>query len=274
MNGSTHTSTAREIARAVFPPTMAQYVEDVAKAACLPDDMGDVIFGRFGSKPLGHDAAAVDHFCVPTGSGHFRGYSWHGDTSLCHAIRRFDPRVGNVDVRPQGWFPVVGQALALQHPLSALIKQLGGKATLDADNMTFPTAAVMAEWVWKVVATLNFTPPPPKVVGCILHWIGDSVVPHHAHGWNLAGHQKLEARVERMWSSDEESIVAMALLHAAQEDGAGVPCPLNPRTLVEHVAQETFDLGMAASNPELVLLRAAMYSRIFLRRVVLPLVVG
>jgi hypothetical protein len=265
MKSATHREVTRLVAHRVLGPKFARYADDIAVAATIPDDVQDIVVGRFGTKVAGHVTGALTHFCVPTDDqGHMRGYNWHMDRSLCHALRRFDPRVGDVRCKVEPWVPVVGRALAMQHPLTRLIADLGGHATLDADNVTFPTAATMADWVWRTVTVLGLTPPSAKVVGCVCHWIQDCCVPHHARGWLLNGHSKAEQRMADEFDGLRDEIVS----NQTEQPGR---CIVVPRGIVERVAASTVATGRNAAEPAVALGRAAYWTAMFLRGTVLPL---
>ncbi len=272
MNRATHRDLTGEVADAVLPDCFDdEYIDELSDAASLPDETDDIVAGRFGKKAAGHPVVGLDHFCIPTDSlGHMRGYNWHLDASLCHAIRRFDPRVGDVRCDPAKWIPVVGLALALEHPLARLIRSLTGRATLDSDNVTFPTGAVMAEWVWKVVdlgLADKHLPPPPKVVGCVCHFIQDACIPQHARGWLLKGHASIESAVERRWSSDDK--LRERLIGLCHDVGN---VPMQPRSIVELAATSSFNAGREGGEPDAILRRGVEFTANFLRATVAPLV--
>jgi hypothetical protein len=275
MQGETHRSLSLELAKVAFySPAFPAFanrrtlIEEIGEYASLPDEVQDIAAGRFGTKIAGHNLSAMTHFCVPTDqSGHFRGYCWHSDRSLCHSLRKFDPRVGDVRVQTDPWMPIVGRAIAEKHPLRVLIADLQGKATLDVDNFTFPTAAIMAEWVWKIVTSLNGY-PSAKAVACICHWIQDACVPHHAHGWLTNGHTGTERRIRDEWkriAPDADQFLGEFIAPGYS------PTPRNPRTIVEHAATATCLKGKKADHPRGILRSAAYWTFVFLRGTVRPM---
>lgn len=267
MNCSTHISVARAVLLAGLPPLLHPFAEEAAKNADLPDRVSDITVGRFGTKIAGNALCSLSHFTVPTTGGHFRGYCWRSDRSLWHCIRRFDPRVGDVGCRTDPWVPVVGADAAKMHPLAVLIRDLGGKATLDADEFTFPTGAVMAEWVWKSVPwTFTHGSPSPSIVGSICHWIQDGAIPHHSRGWLAKGHASFENRVAEEWEkADHGALIFEAGKFIDPEHG-----PATPRAIVEKCAQMSGGL-LDRKNPEhQCLVLGVAWTRAFLRRCVLP----
>lgn len=268
MIGSTHRDLTLACCRSVFPPLFNVYGEMISRAAMLPDNMEDIHVGRFGTKIAGHQLTALTHFCVPTRGGKFRGYGWRSDRSLWHCIRKFDPRVGDVSCRPGSWVEVVGPTEAPKHPLALLISALHGKATLDLDNFTFPTAAVMAEWVWsKELQPHPFGPPPGHLkVASVCHWIQDACVPHHSRAWLDKGHASFERRVDNVW----KGVDVDGLFHAADKIVSTDGGPYLPRTMVEAAASLSVGL-LDHPNPEYqCLVLAVAWTRLFLRRCVLP----
>lgn len=269
MQGSTHVALTAACCRSVFPPLFGVYGEMIAKYATLPDDVEDIAVGRFGTKIAKHRLSALTHFCVPTTGGKFRGYGWRSDGSLWHCIRRFDPRVGDVSCRPGPWVEVVGATEAPMHPLARLIGALHGKATLDVDNFTFSTAAVMAEWVWAPQFRPDpFAPTPsPKRVGAVCHWIQDACVPHHARGWLRKGHAGFERRLNSVFGQLDVNGLFRSADAVVSTDGG----PYLPRTMVEAAATLSgglLEYPTSAEYNSLVL--AVAWTRLFLRRCVLP----
>lgn len=265
MNGSTHVSVTRAIFTAGLPPLMRPFAEEVAKNADLPDRMSDITVGRFGTKIAGRNIGSLTHFIVPTSGGHFRGYCWRSDRSLWHCIRRFDPRVGDVGCRTDPWVPVVGADAAKMHPLAVLIRDLGGKASLDADEFTFPTGAIMAEWVWsEELRPAPFNPTPsPKRVGAVCHWIQDASCLWHSRGWLGNGHSKGERSIHAEWvRSDHRDLLLAA---TSLLDPASVPTM--PRAIVEAAA--TMSSPMTGATPRETIIMAMAWTMAFLRNCVL-----
>lgn len=268
MQGETHRAVTLACCRSVFPPLFNVYGEMIAGAAMLPDNMEDIHVGRFGTKIAGHRLCALTHFCVPTTGRKFRGYCWSSDGSLWHCIRKFDPRVGDVSCRPGAWVEVVGAVEAPKHPLARLISDLHGKATLDLDNFTFSTAAVMAEWVWaSMLKPEPFAPAPSHLrVASVCHWIQDACVPHHSRGWLTKGHASFEKRVNDVWKGADVD----GLFHAADKIVSTDGGPYLPRTMVEAAATLSGGL-LEHPRPEYQsLVLAVAWTRLFLRRCVLP----
>jgi len=269
MIGATHRELTHLVARHVFPDRQ-KYADAVADAASLPDEVKDIQIGTFGSTIWGRPLQSLTHFCTPYGDeGKFRGYNWHRDDSLWCGIRRWDPRVGDVRCITEPWVPIVGRQIAADHPIAHLVWSIRGRATLDADNLTFPTAAVMAEWAWRA-ATIRLADgaPSPKVVGCVLHWLQDVCVPHHARAWLLKGHAKIEARMARDLGKVLRALLAKTALRIL---GLVNNPPTEPRRAVERCARESFDAGDDGNTTGEILHRAAVWSTKFLIGTVKPL---
>lgn len=270
MLATTHRDLTRLITGRVFPDR-PKYADAIADAASLPDEVRDIQIGRFGDTIWGRPLQSLTHFCVPYGDeGKLRGYNWHRDDSLWCGIRRWDPRIGDVRCVTEPWVPILGRQIAADHPLAYLVRSIRGRATLDADNLTFPTAAVMAEWAWRA-ATIGLADgaPSPKVVGCVLHWLQDVCVPHHARAWLLKGHTKTEARAAKAMRdiADRERFYE----RIATEAGQGSAWPAEPRRLVEFYAKQTWRSGLAGGDPDWILFNGGVATLAFLRRSVLPL---
>lgn len=175
------------MARALgLDPAPAQY-------AAAPDAVADVCLGRLGTHVLGHSAAGLMHFTSPTASGHMRGYSWRMDASIPTPLRTLDLPLGDVTHRPDRWLDLgVSSAASAAHPLAALLRDLTGKAPLDADALTFPSSAVLAAWLERL-------PHGPVRTGCLCHLAQDLCIPHHVRGYLLRGHQEYEAAAHVEW---------------------------------------------------------------------------
>jgi len=158
---------------------------EASQYATLPDDVADVVCGVLGPSVLGHSAAGLCHFCAPTADGKFRGYSWRMDGSVLSWLRKLDVPLGDVACDPRRWADLLGRDAVTRHPLRQLLDSLRGKAPVEVDSLTFPTAAAMAAWLWSLART-------PAVVGSVCHLVQDVCVPHHASGWLLAGHAEYE----------------------------------------------------------------------------------
>lgn len=269
MQGTTHQKLTWDVFNSTLPPMFHEWAAKVASEADLPDRIEDITVGRFGTKIAGHVLSALDHFVVQTAKGLFRGYCWHSDRSLWHCIRRFDPRVGDVACVTEPWVPVVGRLQASRHPLVLLIEALSGKATLDVDNFTFPTSAVMASWVWSQVgrtAPLDISDlPNPKAVGSVLHFIQDACVPHHARGWMAHGHASFEERLARQYEAED----LLALLKEAGQFIDPDHGPSTARGIVESCSLMSGG-GLELAHPEhACLVRAVGWTQAFLRRCVM-----
>ena len=236
MIGATHIALTRAVMLDLLPPMLHAYGCECAESSALPDDMEDIKFGAFGTKVAGHRTGALDHFVVRTTGELFRGYNWHLDGSLWHCIRDFDPRLGECRCLTGQWDQVMDDDDAKRHPLILLLDALHGHASTDADDVTFPTAAIMAEWIWGSVlardgvAGLPPSLPNPRAVGCVCHMIQDACVPHHARGWLAKGHASFEDRVDAVLNTSDPVV-----LSAEADCLLGTP-PHMPRSIVEDAA--------------------------------------
>lgn len=269
MQPTTHIQLTADVFKRGLPPMFHPWATEVARNADLPDRIQDITVGRFGTKIAGHVLSALTHFVVHTGGGHFRGYCWRSDRSLWHCIRRFDPRVGDVACIVEPWVPVVGRLQAGRHPLVLLIESLSGRATLDADEFTFQTAAVMASWVWSQVSRtspLDLSDlPNPKAVGAVCHFIQDACVPHHARGWLSNGHSSFERRLAKQYEA-EDPVLLLSEAGKLIDPNHG---PSTARGIVESCSLMSGG-GLDIAKPEhACLVRAAGWTQAFLRRCVM-----
>ena len=263
MQGVTHREVTKAVLLSMLPPMLHQYAEEAAGYASLPDELDDVMVGRFGSKIVGLALCSLTHFQVETTAQHFRGYSWRMDKSLS-CWRKWDPRIGDVRCDPRQWANIVGPADAMRHPLSTLISDLRGKATLDADNFTFPCAGSMVEWMWKPWSSVTFSGEPSAiVVGCVIHLIQD-MLRHHAKGWLGNGHARFEQQMQDVWSGSNQSELLRTAARLINPDEG----PLTPRGIVEAAARIA---GKTPNDkPEDALVLGIAWTRAFVTRCLLP----
>jgi hypothetical protein len=269
VQGTTHQMLSLDVFKSSLPPMFWPWAAKVAENADLPDRLRDVAIGRFGTELAGHVLSATGHFAIHTSNGHFRGYCWRSDRSLWHCIRRFDPRIGDVSCITEPWVPILGRPQASRHPLALLLESLAGKADLDADSFTFPTAAVMASWVWSQVSRtspLDLSDlPNPKAVGSVLHFIQDLCVPHHARGWMSHGHASFESRLAKQYEAED----LLALLAEAGQFIDPDHGSSTARGIVESCSLMSGG-GLDLAKPEhACLVRAAGWTQAFLRRCVM-----
>ena len=148
------------------------------------------------------------------------------------------------------WTVVVSPAHLGQHPLYRLLGVIRGKATIAADQMTYPTAAVMAEW-------LSGCTKNASQLGCILHFIQDAAVVHHASGWMLNGHASYEGALQEAWHTTGDANKNRWLNAAARGRQT-----MLPRRAVEELAR--LQRQGLVSEP-LVFARAIKYSAAVVR---------
>lgn len=202
MRGSTHNDITLTVLQAL------EWKGDVklaAKNAMWPDSVRSIEVEGHGCNLLGNGFAAFSHFLRPLGDGKFGGYCWKTDRS----IPRLDITNRRVISHPEAWgFPVLDQFFQ-DEPLTKLLRDLttpGHQGSIEADQLTFPTAAAEADWCWKMFVVWNKDSGSTQrqealdiLTGWIMHFIADSCVPHHADALLLDGHTAFEGDVDECW---------------------------------------------------------------------------
>lgn len=230
MNQGTHISmTARAASfstdakwRAMIDPKV------LATAAAAPDQVLAIKVEGVGHHLLGRNLASLTHFChALPGDGGLRGegYRWRHDKSVLGI------NLPNRDVEPtpDGWsklFPCLLDEDLIDEPLHELVEDLRGKATLAADEITYPTAATMLDWAYRrflwttkrdVPREMSYeirTARLSALVGMMCHWVQDLHVPYHGNCALLGGHSEFEGAQGERWqvlASDLKRMEALAV---------------------------------------------------------------
>jgi len=150
---------------------------------------------------------------------------------------------------------------------------LEGRATLDADNFTFPTAASMVDWIWHPWQSSSFVvpPPPPSVIGAVCHFLQDVVVPHHARGYLKKRHSCFEAAMHAVWIGFG-NVERLGFLRAHMFPQRAKPAPpitMPPRTMIEMAAEDASEV-FASDSPFAALGRGIYWTSAFMRCCVMP----
>lgn len=188
MNGADHVALTAAVLDVLEYPGDHKLV---AKNAYYPDLVLSIAVEGQGSHIFGRNLASLVHFTIPYAKI-FRGYCWKRDDSLPH----MDLGGRKVIPHPEAWgSPIIGE-LVYEEPFNQLVDDLkASHSCIEADDITYSTAAVMAGWVQFAYAA---TPPTltadrDTLLGWALHLTAqDPCVPHHAMGWLLAGHSGFE----------------------------------------------------------------------------------
>lgn len=226
----------------------------LAKSAAYPDSVEAVEVEGLGLHYLGHNFAAFTHFCRPVGDGLFRGYCYGRDPSTPH----FDFPLRKVISHPTAWIigaGGVGSAIGPheweQEPLTRLLRTLEGHGSTGVEDITFPTAAVMAEWVWGVSTMVDRGLRTDVLVGYVAHFVQDCCVPHHAMGALLLGHSSFEALIGDLWRKWSVDGTAQVLIDKAREQ------PIDPAKSVRTLCEEAATASVIAAR------RAWLYETVY-----------
>lgn len=250
MNGVTHEEITRAVVRAVQGSETTATV--AAEFAAFPDAVDDVVVDGVGPTIVGRHLCSLTHFQVPTTLRLFRGYCWSSDKSIQPRIGRLALPHRRVECDTSRWWNVLGScAAADRHPLALLLSSLVGKATIAADQMTYPTAAVMADWIGKA------KPKNEAQLGCVLHYVQDCAVVHHSSGWMLNGHAYYEGALQEDWHTTGSANIDRWLNSAARSRRQ-----LEPRAACEELTRLT---RRATVSTPLVLSRAVAYTAAVVR---------
>lgn len=203
MNGATHIDITLTVLQALG---WKGDVKLAARNAAYPDAVRAIEVEGLGCNVLGHGFAAFVHFLRPYGDDKFGGYCWMTDRSVPH----LDLTHRKVVPHPDAWgFPVI-DSFVQREPLAALVRDLstpGHMATIEADQLTFPTAAIMADWAYQLFDVWAHDGQSGKrqealdtLTGWMMHLgVQDPVVPHHADGLLLDSHTAFEGDVDECW---------------------------------------------------------------------------
>ena len=206
MKIATHVDLSQAVAEALKWPGD---IKLLARNAGYPDQVRSIAIEGIGCYLFGHNLASLTHFCRPIVTEErvtYSGYCWKSDRSV-PGIELTDRAV---QPHPEAWGkPILIDTFQQHEPLTELVATLTNpqtKGTIAADDITYPTAAIMAAWAEDCASKL---PKELKLedrleavtilTGWTLHWIEDCTVPHHAECLMLDGHSEYEGQAEEMW---------------------------------------------------------------------------
>lgn len=223
MNGQHH----RDLTLAVANAMGIRDAQIIADNADLPDRVDDIAVERTGTHIFGRALCSLTHFCVPTGGRTHRGWGWKLDDSL-----PIHPDLPNreLSVLTGKWQQEISSFILDydKHPLYLLLNVSGYQPYFD--EITYSTAAVMAEWLGRVKVKWH-----PAAIGATLHMAQDCAVKHHAHGWLLNGHAEYEGRIEEWWHRNRAGRDVRRMLVASARTKVGRP----PREVCEATAHRS-----------------------------------
>lgn len=239
MNISTHIDMTLTVLQAIG---WEGDVKLAAKNAGYPDEVRSIEVEGLGAHVVGRNLASLAHFIVPYGEEKFGGYCWKTDRSVPH----LDLSKRRVVPKPEAWgFPVIPSFLA-NEPLMELVHDLtlpGHQGSIEADQITYPAASIMADWVFRLFdlwAHDGQTDKRQEALDTLCGWmmhlgVQDPSVPHHALGVLLDGHSAFESDVDECWNRMKASGETSELLKTLV---ASDNCPrtLTARGLAEDLA--------------------------------------
>lgn len=214
----------------------------VACNAAWPDEARVIEVEKYGAHIIGRNLASLTHFCRPIGGGKYEGYCWKLDRS----VPGIDLSSVQVIAKPAEWeFPVTGTGgrLLKLEPFAKLVADLTGHGSLQADEVTYSTAAVMAEWCYRgyrmfggMLAGADLRRARDILAGWQFHLAAqDPAVPHHSANVLLDGHSAFEGDVDELYKKMEGSGEIAALLSTlVVADNA--PDGVEPRAIAEVTA--------------------------------------
>lgn len=242
MNVSTHIDVSKTVLEAL---AWKGDTNLAAKNAGYPDEVRAVLVDGVGAHLLGHNLASLNHFVVPYGGGKFGGYCWKTDRS----IPNLDITNRKVGGDPKAWgFPIIAP-FDEREPFVRLIRDLiASGSSIQADEITYTSAAAMAEWCWNTYLVWAKDSGSSKkqealdtLVGWMLHLgVQDPSVPHHGLGIMLRGHSAFEGDVDDEWRRMKGSGEVDKLLKTmvVADNTAGTP-----RALAEELATASASVG-------------------------------
>lgn len=235
MNSPTHSSYAWTAGVLIdslgLAPEAARFLRGTdratfVRAAALPDQVCEVCCHVPGdgvvSELWGHPLAAFQHFLVDG-----KGYRWLDDVSLS-AIGRV-ATAGAADVA--NLYVVEGER-PLRPPLTGNLddtpmhQAVAGQPDTEVGTFRFPSASQLAEYwargacYWAVQQNVQGW---QNCAGYVCHLVQDCLVPHHAWGCLLYGHQDWEDQLQRSWHETltevrDAGLIAAELLPAVRDD--------------------------------------------------------
>lgn len=238
MNTSTHAAMSKAVLEALGWPGDRNMA---ARNAMYPDEVRAVTLEKYGAYVIGHNCASLCHFTIPSSDGKFMGYSWLLDRS----VPALD--LSDVEVMPQpeawGWPVAEHPDLVNREPFAKLVRELRGRMSTEADEITYTAGSIMAGWLSECYFVLakRLTGAIRRdaldtVGGWALHFSCDSAMPHHANGTMLHGHSGFEGDVDEKYRQMEASGEIAALLKSlVAADNA--PAGTTLRQVVEDTAR-------------------------------------
>lgn len=213
---STHIAMSKAVLDAVEWPGDRNYA---ARNAAFPDEVRSIEVEKYGAHVIGKNLSSLVHFCRPTAGGHFAGYCWSSDKS----VPKIDLSKVQAISKPDEWgFPVQPQVdIVAVEPFALLLESLRkSHSSLQADEVTYTTSAVMAGWTrqsFGKIAQRLIGQEKDRALGALAGWtfhLGaqDPVMPHHANGTLLDGHSAFEGDVDELYKLMEGSGEIAALL--------------------------------------------------------------
>jgi hypothetical protein len=246
MDGSSHIDITQTVLAALG---WKGDVKLAAKNAYYPDLVRSIEVEGLGAHVFGRGFSSLAHFVVPLGDDKFGGYCWKTDRSVPH----LDFTKRKVVPKPEAWgFPVIAP-FEEREPLAELVRDLttpGHLGSIEADQITYPAASIMAEWCFRLYEawahdslSLRRQEALDILAGWMMHLgVQDSSVPHHAAGMLLDGHSAFEADVDECWNRMKAKGEVDALLKTL------VATPNAPSTLtVRGLAEDCADSAHIAA---------------------------
>lgn len=235
MNGPTHSSycwTAAVLIDSLgLAPEAARFLRGTdhatfVRAGALPDQVCEVCCHVPGdgqvSELFAHPLAAFQHFLADG-----RGYRWLDDVSLPAVGRVAAAGAANVadlyvtegDKPPRP--PLTGNL-----DDTPMHMAVAGQPDTEVGTFRFPSAAQVAEyWARGALswAGQGNVQGWQNCAGYVCHLVQDCLVPHHAWGCLLYGHQPWEDQLQRAWHETitevrDAGLIASELLPAVRDD--------------------------------------------------------
>lgn len=174
-------------------------IEDAVKYSSFPDYASDIIFciGDYETDSvLNHNGSALTHFIRPTRDMKFMGYLFNKDGSITKFKK---PEILSIKVDIHKWVSEFVLVNNSNHPVQKLLDISG--YTKDFFKFTFPTSAVMAEFITKNMAN------EIRAASCCAHVGADSCIRDHVWATLFGGHQTYEGKIDEVVKSRGEEIV-------------------------------------------------------------------
>lgn len=224
MNGPHHINLTRTILEALGPEVLVPKAgklarnavqltpDSIASFADFPDRSEDVtvyLLHRQRHSLFGRSLNGLGHFTYAAKIGPgmndwtYRGWSFKLDESI--PLHEVDLPTGNIMFDGSTWAKHLGKNEVRAHPLNTLLWSLKGKATVQIDDLTFPSSAAMVHWLCSprsMDAIQRREPSAALRIGSILHLLQDICIGQHRAGYLLAGHAEQEASDEVKWFTD------------------------------------------------------------------------